>query len=481
MDLNFLVFPKPSFKCPNDAFYSRLLFVPKQQRQIKNLVLKKASMLNKSSDRGSMNSDGEGTANLPYSMARQSFDFSKFKGRTMPVFHKPTVKTNSECDLEEAEEDEDKKQEVRAVEKKVRLPRSRNTTSIIKVLGSGAKEKPLPVQPLSRIAEIRKLTVQSSRFTSNHSRQGQGNHVTLSKLMNDLDNFKKNRPSDVKLISQLEKKFNNSGSRGTFIDQSKPFVKDDKSLELEFEAPNERPTLINDKLGSFLQYTSPPKVGPMRIFPQRSLHQLKGKVEASGSNSDDGQPTPFQRFGSRNLLRFAKDKSRSTNSSVNLGNQDPLEEVGRLQSPQHIMLKYNDVRSNTNKLGEMFAKRRIDQKSKALFSVEGLGSRTEAQMNIRLRPENEATKNKNLLDNPLNENETIPCLLIKPDFPSDIVLLYFHANGEDIQQCQYFCELLKSSLNVAPVNPVLGGRRRVSGLQCLQGQRDLGRADHQGQ
>lgn len=96
--------------------------------------------------------------------------------------------------------------------------------------------------------------------------------------------------------------------------------------------------------------------------------------------------------------------------------------------------------------------------------MEGLGARTEVSLSIRLKTDSNATRNRNYIENPLNETESIPCLLMKPEFPTDVVLLYFHANGEDIQQCQFFCELLKTSLNVEFSNAVLGHHHGVPRL-----------------
>lgn len=459
MDLNFLVFPKPSFRCQSDVFYSHLLFIPKQQRQIKNLVLKKVSMMNnKSSEHDSVYSDNEGAPKAPYSMARQSFDFSKFKGATAPLLHKPSVKQNA-CDLEDEEHEVNIKQEIRTCEKRVRLPRDRNATSILKLLGSANKEK--SSHSISRIADIRKIAVQSSRFTS-HPRPSTVNHVTLSKLMNDLDTFKRNKPTEFKLISQLEKKYKRNESETNSIEAMKQIIPEEKSFDLEFEPAIERPTLIQDKLSFGTQMNSPQKTVPMRIFPQRSLHQLKGNEDY---HYDDENPKigPLKRFGTRTLVKLAKDKSKSTNSSLNIMH-DPLEEVGRTQSPQHIMPKYNATPYGMNKLGNLFTKRRLDNFSKPLFLMEGLGARTEVSLSIRLKTDSNAIRNRNYIENPLNETESIPCLLMKPEFPTDVVLLYFHANGEDIQQCQFFCELLKTSLNVEFSNAVLGHHHGVPRL-----------------
>lgn len=42
----------------------------------------------------------------------------------------------------------------------------------------------------------------------------------------------------------------------------------------------------------------------------------------------------------------------------------------------------------------------------------------------------------------------IPCLLSKPHLGSDSLLIYFHANGEDIYRCSSICNQLSSNLNV---------------------------------
>lgn len=429
-------------------------------------------MLNKSSDRESMNSDGEGAPNLPYSMARQSFDFSRFKGATAPLLNKAATVKPNDYDLDDEEHDEiNVKQEVRAGEKRVRLPKNRNPTAIFKLMGSLSKEMGNG-QQFSKVADIRKISVHSSRFTS-HPRPATASQNTLSKLMNDLDSFKKNKPSDFKLISQLEKKFKRSDIRGNSIEKSKQVIEEEKSLDIEFDPPVERPTLIHDKNTFGIQINSPNKTMPLRIFPQRSLQKLK---EVDDNQLDENtRIAPLQRFGTtRTLMKLTKDKKKQNNSSLTVTN-DPLEEVGRSQSPQHIMLKYNGTPNRNNKLGDLFTKRRLDNiaKAKPVFLAEGLASRTEVQLSIRLRSDSNATRNKNLIENPLNETESIPCLLMKPEFPTDVVLLYFHANGEDIQQCQLFCELLKTSLNVPLVDAVLGRDYGVPRLQRLQVQRDL--------
>lgn len=440
MDLNFIVFPKPSFRAPNDVFYSRLLFVPKQQREIKNLILKKASMLNKSSDRESVNSDGEAKIQIPLSIVRQSFDYSKFKGATAPIFNKKTQ--SSDCDLKEEDHEINVKQEIRTFEKRVRLPIQRGTTSIMKLISSVNNE--FASSP-AKVPDIRRLAIQSSRFTRN-PRQNSTGHATLSKLMNDLDGFKRNKPNEVKLISQLERKFNKRISKGGKVENSlKQVIKEERSFDSSCEPPVERPTLVQEKCNFGPQFTSPKKTGPLRIFPQRSLHQLKSKDADLDENSNIGI---IQRFGNRPLIKLAKEKSKSSNSSLLLQN-DPLEEVGKLQSPQHIMPKYTGTPTRLNKLGDLFIKRKDNFNPKQFYMTETLGCKTDVQLSIRLNSESNATRNKNYIENTTNETESIPCLLMKPEFPTDIVLLYFHANGEDLQQCQYFCELLKSSLNVS--------------------------------
>ena len=42
----------------------------------------------------------------------------------------------------------------------------------------------------------------------------------------------------------------------------------------------------------------------------------------------------------------------------------------------------------------------------------------------------------------------IPCLLLKPQYGSDSLILYFHANGEDINRCNTICNYLCTNLDV---------------------------------
>lgn len=44
--------------------------------------------------------------------------------------------------------------------------------------------------------------------------------------------------------------------------------------------------------------------------------------------------------------------------------------------------------------------------------------------------------------------QSIPCLFLRSIEPSDTILIYFHANAEDIKQAQQLCNYLKDSLNV---------------------------------
>ena len=62
----------------------------------------------------------------------------------------------------------------------------------------------------------------------------------------------------------------------------------------------------------------------------------------------------------------------------------------------------------------------------------------------------------------------IPCLLSKPHLGSDSLLIYFHANGEDIYKCSTICSQLSSTLNVdRPLQDKCLGAR-VSGLQYIR-------------
>lgn len=476
MDLNFIVFPKPNFRCESEAFYSKLLFVPKQQRQIKNLILKKASILNKSIERNSPQTDGDGAANQPHTMGHQSFDLSKFKGATSPPIYKSPTKAR-DYDLIDEEHEVNIKQEVRTCEKKVRLPKNRIVTSIAKLAGPNPKDKP-GVQPPSRVADIRKLTVQSSRFANRTNKLGGQIQVTLSKLMNDLDNLKQSKPTEVKLISQLDKKYN-SRSRGNSKETAKQAIVEEHSSELEIEPPVERPTLVQS--GQGIDRNSPKKSFPMRIFPQKSLQQLKNikKIHEKSQGGVQGIHSPQpQRLTSPTLFKAQREKSKTSNLSIHL-QSDPLDEISRCQSPHEVMLKYNDPHGKSTRLGDMFVYQKQASKTKPLVVADSLAACTDVQMAVHVRPGSEAARNKSMVENPLNEIESIPCLLIKPEFPTDLVLLYFHTNGEDIQQCQFFCELLRSSLNVSACNPVLGHFDGISWLQCLQCKRDLGGDHHQ--
>ena len=46
----------------------------------------------------------------------------------------------------------------------------------------------------------------------------------------------------------------------------------------------------------------------------------------------------------------------------------------------------------------------------------------------------------------------IPCILVHPRYESDKIMLYFHANAEDISHSEVFCSEIKAKFNVKFLN-----------------------------
>ena len=86
---------------------------------------------------------------------------------------------------------------------------------------------------------------------------------------------------------------------------------------------------------------------------------------------------------------------------------------------------------------------------------------------------------------PISVSEVIPCLFFpstkKPMFQTpldsrrrEILMVYFHANAEDICDVYHLCHTYNQAFNVITNDPVQPARSRVSRLQRLQDQTDFG-------
>lgn len=465
MDLNFLVFPKPNFTYACDIFYSRLLLVPKRTITINNIMIKKATRINgnlrnNTDQNEGLNPDMEGIPLVPKTMQRKSPSLLKERNICSPMFGK-----------------------LHTPLKQVRKPMmDTEATSILHrrlFEGSGIiqTDNPTPAhiqnnhqsvtdsrKSISKNGfDIRKLKIKTSRFTSGEYSKPVKSKVTLSKLMSDLDSYRKNKDSGLNLISQLDKRFSSKkNSKASLTEPSNNHISAMIPDE-ELVAPAERPTHENtgsihhDNLNTD-SHQSILAQGLSRCMQNRSLQQLNQKFANRQSTQAATVRSPLIQ---KTKVVLSKDAHNSLSKSLQI--IDPLEELHPNQKPEDVMAQYSHG-GKFKSISRMLSQQKSLQKKSPEFSQR---LDLKADFSLAVKPVSRsavcsAIRNKNLIDNRLSESDCIPCLMLPPDFPSDSVIVYFHSNGEDIQQCQLLCELLRSSFNVVVVNLVLDRGHRVS-------------------
>lgn len=524
MDFNFLVFPKPEFDPINrDLFYSRLLFVPKVNRNVKTITLKKPALdsrrktewNNKShstniKDRNSLSKSKcfgpkwDFTETSPRRLddsviKNPSIFLSKSKhNESAPVFS-PLKKTKQPNEPETLHDEMNEKRPAAKIlipmmHKSVRFPTSQKTKSpkssekrgslVSKILIQNPKRmkkeidkeelksKLVPYHTLIRGPGAQKnkgsniklaLNPSSSSLTS--SLNASPVKVSLSKLMNNLDGNDslkvRELPTTIKTKSFLDSKYIN---RSSIINS--PSVKKninssggkpgDVSLCESFTAPQEHPEI---------------NLHPLSKYESKVLKSLKYQ-----KNSQELTRKPFQSIPSEKETDFL---TCSANFNINASEGDLRNTyAAKLKSIQAKKNPFMARRGDVNNILEM-------EEFDSVHSKIGLYSSTTPQGDFSIgmsklnaknfsqekpqvlkspvRPalKKKATRAINHLENTVHEHLSIPCIVLKPPIPSSKVIMYFHANGEDIALIQEFCALLANSFKVDFFSAVLGGCSRV--------------------
>jgi hypothetical protein len=482
MDFDFLVFPKPEFKSAGDTFYSRLLLVPRRAALSTNIVMKKPSLsvhrVKTDGHADAIHPDMEGCARIPRASHFKGLGIMKDKEKglcnSQNQEHGITVVNSSIRDLVDPESPV--KQQIRSVKPVfLKLPRK---------IEAGHEPKAedlatcLEFSPSKEPIDVRHLNPNTSRFFSrDHHEDEITSTATMNKLVNTLSKY---QGSNFKLIAQIPRPFsaNKFYKPKHFTSSAKKKEEVISLIDEDFVAPYERSPEERRSHNIELHLGHPEKtkvtsesqtegVTLAKSLQKRSLQQLNHKFSI-GIQPDLKLPPPittgFRSPGARlssTKLNSAKPITKSSNISFNF--VDGMDELAKMQSPDSRMAQYNQG-SEGLKLGQLFLKRKVPVNGRPCFIKDQLGAAT--QLNIAIQPKlsvaSEAAKNRNLIQSKLNEIDSIPCLLIAPDHPTDMVMVYFHANGEDILQAQHLCEFLKSSFNVASREVVLGDRDRVS-------------------
>ena len=466
MDLNFLIFPKPEFKGAGtettDLFYSRLLLVPNRGARLKSINSKPPVSIKDERAQPSdtnlfkIHPDMEGKPLLPRAIVKKSFDF---------IRGKPPLRFETES-IDNSFQDIDSPgiliQPVRAIEKSVRLPKS-------PILHKDICNYPYP--HVSENSPHQKRTPNYINAPQTKKKNGgSASNITLSKLMSDLDSYKLKKPTGIHLKSHIDSKFllkklkkegdSSSKHRDTKLSQMEEMLDD-------FAAPSEHPICIDkedDGLNSAVVNT---------FFQKRSLNQLNKMFPKSGGRLMSELQAPYINInikssvkspGPKLMIRSSADKTR-INPLTTKKEVDLLDENTNLQSAQSKILTYNKSPFKLSLKGRV-----KDTDKPALFGFKASkeilrNSSTTVDYNTKVKVQIDAAKIKNLINQGLNEYDSIPCLVCPPKDGSSTVLLYFHANGEDIYQIQGFCEMLQISFQVISISSVLGGSYGIPRLQ----------------
>lgn len=452
MELNFLVFPKPEFTCHSDTFYSQLLLVPKRVFMIKNIVMKKANRVasvpkNDADQFDGLTPDMEGVILYPKAMHQKSPSLLKDKRICSPKFGKlssplkQVAKPMLDFDLSPKPQ--------RRFIFSPDLSHLKNITSSL----TQSKEQPAAdsqAEVVRHSLDVRRLKIKTSRFTSGEFSKPSSAKITLSKLMQDLDSYRKNKDSEPNLKSHLDRRYSSKKDLKTCLVEGTKKSSDLQAPDDEFAPPVERsPWEQTDSIvheGQDISNLKPTMVqGLTRTIQNRSLKQLNQRFAQKMLIPVNTVRSPL--ISKSGLMMFAEASSNIRRSMQNL---DTLEEINPTQRPEVLMANYSQ-KKNFSKINKMFGQQMPVKRSEF---YERLNSKTDLNIPIKAEAKlalSSAIRNKNLIDNRLNESDCIPCLLLAPDFPSDTVLVYFHSNGEDIQQCQLLCELLRSSFNVGSI------------------------------
>ena len=154
--------------------------------------------------------------------------------------------------------------------------------------------------------------------------------------------------------------------------------------------------------------------------------------------------SPSRRVPSRPFLRTPVTSKPSTpvNKQQPAGNSILTElEASQMESPEEKMQMYNHLARLKKQVTASHTKDKEVSPGRTIAPI------------WRDSDTRKAAVAKMMLQSDTNELDSIPCLLIPPPNVSDTLVLYFHANGEDLVQCQWLCERIASDLKVEIFSP----------------------------
>lgn len=181
-----------------------------------------------------------------------------------------------------------------------------------------------------------------------------------------------------------------------------------------------------------------PKVNSTLAQPAQAFIGLSPKPLRLPVSQSNQFQSPSRRVPSRPFLRAALSKPSAPSNNQSILKPGSELDSSELPSPEEKMLTYNHLaRLKKHTVQEHPPSKSVSPERLVVTPL------------WRDPDTRKATIAKMMLQSDTNELDSIPCLLIPPPNVSDTLLVYFHANGEDLVQCQWFCERLAFELHVS--------------------------------
>ena len=497
MDLNFLVFPRPDFECSDEMFYTKLLFVPKRKRSINDVtfvVRGLKSVMNKTDLSPKRKKDNEiirveiqesqeKKSYLLNTPSKKKLIFGEMSGvsklRAQETFEE---KKNGKANLDSTfEKNQDEiRRVIPVMEKFVRFPQRQKKSNLICGDIDSKKEIYGPVNvPASMCIQLKKhLKFQSSKQTIWLEKNKVENNKNVGNKQ-----LKESYSTNVfpvfvsKSNTMVNKNIHNENSNIIKRLNLKKNINVIEKYEIDFDcgdfpAPDERNQTADNEKDNHSQNLK-------NLLQKKSLNDLNNRFSVSPARQTikeltDKDCSSLPQSSSKGSSFYkpipvpTPKKPQFTSSPL-----DEDEDIDSLKEiPRHCISP--DSKLSQYQRGKINLKTSIEKSFVPSESKSGIAS----HLLVRQSIERNASKNKNHLGASIHETESIPCLLIKPYFSSDFVILYFHANGEDIQQIQCLCDMMKNNLNVVYFHLVLGSGLRVPRIQRLQIRQDFRKRYH---
>lgn len=389
MEFNSLVFPSPKFDWRPEDLAHKLLFVPRNK--VKPAVKKEGIY--------------HSIISSPNGLMRNQIRFPSNRRSPMPSIHL------NKSDISEGEQGSPRIRQIQHIEIKTRTPFTKYISikgpskQIVNKFRQNSSPLCLPKGDIPAQHSLRQIHMPSAVIFNkeliHEPRYTVGGTATAMKLIDissdgdDANIPHTGRPGIMKQMENLQIR-KNKLLKASRRESSKEFIRlsfQNLKLNLTPKGISETNTVKFDQVPNMSDPISPPPSNTLSSNPFMSFNVLKTKTS----------------------IRINK-------------NDPPIRDFG---SPR-VHPKASPIKATTG----------IFDKS---FDLDA--SKEPITPNRKTNPRAEKLENY-IRHFDFTKLETIPCLIQKPVEASDSILLFFHANGEDIWKIQSTCEILSKVFNV---------------------------------